>query len=303
MHSSKSDDKNLPPYRGRFAPSPTGELHLGSLAAALASCLQARQNHGEWLVRIEDIDPPREVAGATSKILQALESHGFAWDGPIVYQKDRQRVYEEIVDHLLTRNLAYPCGCTRRDMMMGANGNLIYPGNCRNKPVQGKPPRSVRLRTDNHPIRFNDALQGPYEQRIESTTGDFVIRRGDGLYAYQLAVVVDDAWQEITEVVRGMDLIDSTPRQVHLFACLNLKPPNYAHIPVITGPDGKKLSKSARSAALDPHTPGENVWLALDLLHQKPPLALRKATPGTLWEWALANWSFSALKELTSISL
>ncbi|WP_322111778.1 tRNA glutamyl-Q(34) synthetase GluQRS [Acidihalobacter yilgarnensis] len=295
MHTSGSHART-PPYRGRFAPSPTGPLHLGSLTAALASRLEAHRHNGTWLLRIEDIDRGREVPGAASGILHALDLHGFTWDGPVVYQKNRETAYEEAVDQLLASKLAYPCGCTRRNRVIGSLGSAIYPGTCRQGLPAGRRTRAIRARTHDRPISFSDSLQGNQEQSLESTTGDFVIRRADGWYAYQLAVVVDDAWQGITEIVRGMDLLDSTPRQLYLQHCLQLPTPHYAHLPLVVDQNGNKLSKSTGSAALDPRCPGENLWLALRLLRQNPPTSLCRAPSHALWDWARAHWSPTALQ-------
>lgn len=291
------------PYCGRFAPSPTGPLHLGSLTTALASYLEARQHDGKWLLRIEDIDPPREVAGSSEDIRYTLESHGFCWDGPVIYQKDRMTAYEEALNRLLSMGDAYPCSCTRSELATDLEGHPYYPGTCRNGINAKHRPLSIRLRTHHHPIGFNDVVQGRYEQCLESTTGDFVIRRSDGWFAYQLAVVVDDAAQGVTDVIRGWDLMDSTPRQLYLYECLALPPPRYGHLPILVDPEGRKLGKSLKSVALDPSNPVENLWRALMLLGQAPPLDLRHISVFGLWEWAQAHWSLEVLRGTRTIKV
>ena len=231
------------PYVGRFAPSPTGPLHFGSLVAGVASYLQARARNGQWLLRIEDIDPPREQPGATGLIIEAMERYGFEWDGDIIYQSVSAEEHDAALSTLLEREQAYPCGCSRRDLAEAPRGALgiIYPGTCRAGCDAEE--TAIRLITTNETIQFNDALQGPQSQALERESGDFVIRRRDGLVAYHLAVVVDDALEGVTDVVRGIDLMDSTPRQIWLQRLLGYRTPTYAHIPVITHENGDKLSK------------------------------------------------------------
>ena len=230
-------------YVGRFAPSPTGPLHFGSLVAAVASYLQARAHNGLWLLRIEDIDPPREQPGATDLILKALEAYGFAWDGGVIFQGQSNEAHEAALSRLLEQGMAYPCGCSRKALADAPRGPLgtIYPGTCRNGCDADE--TAIRIRTDDEPITFVDGLQGAQTQRLETESGDFVIRRRDGLIAYQLAVVVDDELEGITEVVRGIDIMESTQRQIWLQKLLGYRTPHYVHIPVITHPDGDKLSK------------------------------------------------------------
>ena len=209
-----------PPYRGRFAPSPTGPLHFGSLVAAVGSWADARAHGGEWLVRMEDLDPPREVPGAADEILRTLEALGLEPDGPVVRQSERGDAYRAALDRLRDRGVLFACGCTRREIadsgLPGSDGGLVYPGTCRNGPPPGRPARALRVRVDDAVIAFDDALQGRVSQDLGRDVGDFVLLRADGFFAYQLAVVVDDAAQGITDVVRGIDLIDSTPRQIFL---------------------------------------------------------------------------------------
>src|SRR5439155_8369804 len=239
-------------YTGRFAPSPTGPLHMGSLIAALASWLDARAAGGQWLVRIEDLDRPRAVPGAADEILRALERLGLHWDGEVVYQSRRDALYSAALDKL--RAHTYWCSCTRREiadssLALATDGAHIYPGTCRARKAPGG--RALRIRTDKEEIRFRDRLQGAQSQVLERDIGDFVLYRADGLFAYQLAVVVDDAAQGITDVVRGADLLDSTPRQIHLQQLLALPTPRYLHVPVALDTAGGKLSKQTAAAPIE----------------------------------------------------
>lgn len=273
------------PYTGRFAPSPTGPLHLGSLVAALASWLDARAAGGRWLVRIEDVDRPREVRGAADEILRQLSALGLDWDGEVTKQVQRAAAYERELGRL--GDATYWCACTRKevgDSALAADGARIYPGTCRNGIADGKTPRAMRVRTDSTPISFTDRVQGECSQSVEREVGDFVLLRADGLHAYQLAVVVDDAEQGVTDVVRGADLLDSTARQIHLQRLLGYAQPRYLHVPVAVTADGEKLSKKtgARAAGV------EDVPCALALLGHPPPpgLAVRE-----MLEWAKMNWN------------
>jgi glutamyl-Q tRNA(Asp) synthetase len=238
------------PYRGRFAPSPTGPLHFGSLVAALGSWLLARQAGGEWLVRIEDLDPPREVPGAAVAQLRALEGFGLAPDGPVLWQSTRGDAYQAALDRLLASGHAFACHCTRA--ALAADGGIhrrCVPGARRVDPA-------VRMRVDDGArVAFEDAIQGRFEQDVATEAGDFVLRRADGPWAYQLAVVVDDAAQGITDVVRGADLLDSTPRQVLLQRALGLPTPRHAHLPLVLDAEGRKLSKSLAALPVDPADP------------------------------------------------
>lgn len=277
-------------YTGRFAPSPTGPLHAGSLVAAVASWVDARAHGGIWRVRIEDLDPPREMPGAASAILRTLEAHALHWDGEVLFQHTRQAAYEAAMETLRSRGQAYDCGCTRREIaavaVQGPEGP-VYPGTCRRGLPPGKAPRALRVRTHDTPIVFTDRLQGPVRQCLETQTGDFVIRRADGLTAYQLAVVVDDAHQGITHVVRGVDLLRSTPRQIHLQRLLGLATPAYLHHPVILDAGGRKLSKQTHAPPVDDARPGENLAAALTFLGLPPP---EPAPPAQLLAWAAARW-------------
>jgi glutamyl-Q tRNA(Asp) synthetase len=243
----------IAPYRGRFAPSPTGPLHFGSLVAAAASFLQARAHKGEWLVRMEDLDPPREMKGAADDILRTLERFGMHWDGAVVYQSARGDAYRDAIERLRELNATYPCACSRKEIadssLSGIDGP-VYPATCRGGLASGRQARATRVRTDGAHVSFHDRWQGKIECDLEREIGDFVVHRADGLMAYQLAVVVDDAAQGITEVVRGADLLWSTPRQLHLQHLLGLPPPSYAHVPAVVNARGEKLSKQTGAAAL-----------------------------------------------------
>ncbi|MDO9624469.1 MAG: tRNA glutamyl-Q(34) synthetase GluQRS [Pseudomonas sp.] len=277
---------NVPAYIGRFAPTPSGYLHFGSLVAALASYLDARSVGGHWLLRMEDLDPPREVAGAQDAILSTLESYGLEWDGELLRQSDRHAEYAALVERLLQQGLAYACTCSRKQLE-GSHG--IYPGTCRDA---GHPTRdaAIRLRVPDASYGFIDRVQGDYRQHLGREVGDFVIRRRDGFYAYQLAVVLDDAWQGITDVVRGADLLDSTPRQLYLQELLGLAHPRYLHVPLIIQPDGHKLGKSYRSPALPSDQAAPLLVRALRALGQALPGELEQARPPELLAWAVSHW-------------
>jgi len=282
-------------YVGRFAPSPTGPLHFGSLVAAVASYLQARINDGRWLLRIEDIDPPREQPGATNEIISALEHHGFEWDGDVIFQSESSDAHQAALTSLIERELAYPCKCSRRDLADAPRGTLgvIYPGTCRNGCDADEV--AIRVRTDDTEIAFDDILQGRLAQHLESESGDFVIRRRDGLIAYHLAVVVDDEIQGVTEIVRGIDLFDSTPRQIWLQQLLGYRTPSYAHIPVITHTDGDKLSKLTGAPGISLHEVEINLVEALNALQQQPPPDLAQSSREEIWSWAIKNWQLGKI--------
>lgn len=256
MPSRRSDDAErydirrsmpTPPVTGRFAPSPTGPLHFGSLAAAVASWLFARRADGRWLVRIEDIDTPRVVPGSADEILAALLRYGLEWDGEIVWQSRRIALYEAALTQLRAKGLVYDCACSRAELQSAASAPLgrepIYPGTCRNGLPPGRTARAIRFRAPDEVIGFDDLLRGWVEENVARSTGDFVVRRADGLFAYQLVVVVDDGEQGVTQVVRGEDLLASTPRQIALQRALGIATPIYAHVPLVVNPDGSKLGK------------------------------------------------------------
>jgi len=282
------------PVIGRFAPSPTGDLHFGSLVAAVGSYLEAKSRGGRWLLRIEDIDPPREVAGSAERIIADLERLGMKPDGPVLYQSQRLKSYQQAIRHLQVHGLAYPCACTRKDLPESG----IYPGTCRNGIAGGKQPRSMRFRLADEVCEFDDRVQGRVQDCPATSSGDFIIRRADGLYAYQLAVVVDDAFQGITEVVRGADLLDSTARQVCLQKALGLPTPKYMHLPVVASADDRKLSKREQADPVKHQDPAYAVARALTFLgHQAPPAYSLQA----LWGWALEHWDRQLIPRRRSI--
>ena len=264
--------RQMSEYVGRFAPSPTGPLHFGSLVAALASYMEARTAKGKWLLRIDDLDRPREQPGAADQILRALERLGFEWDGPVLWQSARLERYHAVLEDLSRRGFAYPCGCSRKeleDSVLAIDGSRIYPGTCRHGLAPGKSRRAVRLRTHSALIGFDDLIQGPVQQRVEREVGDFVLQRADGIYAYQLAVVVDDLDQGVTHVVRGADLLDSTARQIHLQRILGARTPRYAHVPVAVDAAGQKLSKQTGATTIDLADPERELVRARRFLGQR----------------------------------
>ncbi len=282
------------PVIGRFAPSPTGDLHFGSLVSAVGSYLEAKSRGGTWLLRIEDIDPPREVAGSAERIIADLVRLGMVPDGPVLYQSQRLDAYRQATMELQASGLAYRCACTRKDLPKSS----IYPGTCRNGIAAGKEPRSVRFNVADKVCEFDDRLQGRFTDYPARSCGDFIIRRTDGLYAYQLAVVVDDAFQGITEVVRGADLLDSTARQICLQKALGLPTPDYMHLPVAANADDRKLSKRDDADPVTHQDAAHVITQALEFLGQQPP-------PGyslqALWDWALEHWSRESIPHRRSI--
>ncbi len=288
-------------YYGRFAPSPTGPLHFGSLVAATASYLDARANQGQWLVRMEDLDKPREVAGAAQDILDTLRSFGFQWDSEIVYQSQRDEIYRQFLTQLISKNLAYPCACTRKTIQalarMGIDGP-VYPGFCREGLPANKRPRTWRLRVMDNSVEFEDRVQGRQSQVLSQQVGDFVLKRADGLFAYQLAVVVDDALQGVTHIVRGADLLDSTPRQIYLKQQLGLSIPTYAHIPVATNLHGEKLSKQTRAQPVKLRDSGVVLCRVLRFLGMQPPADLAYGSLTELWGWAIHNWQIQQVPKM-----
>jgi glutamyl-Q tRNA(Asp) synthetase len=288
-------------YVGRFAPSPTGPLHFGSLLAAVASYLQAKSRSGLWLLRVEDIDPPRQQAGAVDEILTALERYGFEWDGPVSYQDDNQARHLQVIAELREAGRAYPCSCSRRDLAQARRGPLgaIYPGTCRDGFEGGD--FAIRVRTNGDAIEFIDVLQGRHRQHLESESGDFVILRRDGLIAYHLAVVVDDYVQGITEIVRGIDLLDSTPRQIHLQRMLGYRTPEYLHIPVAENDQGQKLSKLTGAAAIPLDDVRRTLVNSLDALGQQPPPELAESSLNDIWSWAIKHWQAAVMAGQTAI--
>ncbi len=281
------------PYRGRFAPSPTGSLHFGSLVSALGSYLDARSHQGVWLVRMEDLDQTREVKGAAAEILRTLDSFGFEWEGDVVCQSRRTDSYAEALHRLHAVDLAYPCGCTRKEVNLAAHEGIegaVYPGTCSRGLRPGRQARVIRLRTCNSEAGFVDRIQGLVRQNLARDIGDFVLRRADGFHAYQLAVVVDDAWQGITRIVRGADLLLSTPRQIYLQRLLGLSEPDYAHLPLAVDAASRKLSKQSRDAPVERRHPLPVLLQALEHLNQPLPPE-RPVNLDEFWQWAISHWS------------
>ncbi len=283
-------------YRGRFAPSPTGPLHFGSLVAALGSYLEAKTCGGQWLLRMEDVDAPRCSAAAAAEILRTLEAFGLTWDGEAVWQGCRTDAYAAALERLKSAGHVFPCGCTRRELADSAiapDGATIYPGTCRQGLAAGREARAWRLRVGNARIGFDDAIQGRIDSDLACEAGDFILFRADGLFAYQLAVVVDDAAAGITHVVRGADLLASTPRQIFLQQCLGVPTPAYAHLPVAVNAAGEKLSKQTRAEPLDNSRPGPALLAAMRFLGQHPPPGLSAATVQDILAWAVDNWQLA----------
>lgn len=286
-------------YKGRFAPSPTGPLHFGSLVAAVASYLQARCQGGQWFLRIEDLDPPREPAGASQHIIETLRDFGFEWDGEIVFQSQRHAAYLAALDSLAQAQWVYPCSCSRKQVaehgLTGAFG-AIYPGSCRQGPLDVTRPLALRIRCSDERITFKDAIYGAHSSVLSQELGDFVLRRADGLFAYQLAVVVDDAEAGITEVVRGSDLLDNTARQIHLQQCLGLATPHYVHLPLVLNHEGQKLSKQTFAPALKPSAKQALLVAALEFLGQACDSELKKLPLLQIWDHAIKHWSLARVE-------
>lgn len=288
-------------YVGRFAPSPTGPLHAGSLVAALASRLDAHAHHGRWLLRIEDIDRPREMPGATTAIVDALERLGFAHDGEIVFQSRRDPAYRRAFERLQADGFVYPCACTRREIADsmgagdpgvvdpgGARPAGVYPGTCRGGLPPGREARAWRVRVDGHPVHWSDRLVGARSERLDETVGDFIVRRADGQWAYQLAVVVDDGEYGVTDVVRGADLRDSTARQAYLQRLLGLPVPRYLHVPLVVDEHGEKLSKQTGATPIDVRRPIDTLNAALDFLGLG---TVPASELGGWWPRAIERWA------------
>jgi len=298
----------MPPceYVGRFAPSPTGPLHFGSLVAALGSCLDARASGGRWLLRIEDVDEPRCSGAVADDIPRMLEVLGFQWDGPVLWQSQRKARYRDALNALASGGLVYPCACTRREMVdsvVAEDGAAVYPGTCRLGLPAGKPARAWRLRVDDVDIAFEDALQGRRVQNLARQVGDFVLLRADGYFAYQLAVVVDDADQGVTHVVRGADLLGSTPRQIYLQHRLRWPTPAYTHLPIAVNRNGEKLSKQTRASAIDITRSAQQLVAALRFLGQTPPTDLATASVLDVWNWARAEWRLARVPQVMAIPI
>jgi glutamyl-Q tRNA(Asp) synthetase len=271
---------------GRFAPTPSGDLHLGSLYTAVASFLDARAHGGRWLLRIEDLDRPREIAGSADGILRTLEHFGFEWDGAVTRQYDRAERYEEALLALHAQQRTFACACSRAQL----EDELRYPGTCRTRQLPADTPTAARLRVEAGQVQFTDLIQGTYRQNVAEAVGDFILKRRDQIYAYVLAVTVDDAAQGVTHIVRGADLLDNTPRQIYLQRQLGLAEPRYAHVPVLTEADGGKLAKSRRSVRLTADSPLPQLWSVFSLLGLAPPASLAAATISDAWRWAITQW-------------
>lgn len=280
-------------YVGRFAPSPTGPLHVGSLVAAVASYLDARAAGGQWRVRMEDLDRPRCEPGVADTILHQLETYGLLWDGAILYQSQRDDAYAAALAALSKIDTVYPCACTRSQLAHAPRnheGEIIYPGTCRNGLPNGVKARAWRVRVPDASTHLHDRIHGDLQQDLASEVGDFIVKRADGLFAYQLAVVVDDAFQGMTHVVRGADLLWNTPRQIHLQTLLGLPTPAYAHVPLITNSAGQKLSKQTLAPALPERDRGAVLAQVLAVLGHRPPAEMVGADPAALLAWASAHW-------------
>ncbi len=296
-------------YRGRFAPSPTGPLHFGSLVAAVGSYCQAKSQGGEWLVRMEDLDPPREVPGAADDILRTLETYHLNWDGSVLYQSQRLNDYEDALNQLTANGHTFPCACTRKSIAANTENiqtNFalnLYPGTCRNGLAPGATARSTRVRVNSEIVTFHDELQGTREIQLDSDVGDFVVKRADGLFAYHLAVVVDDAFQKISEVVRGTDLLDSTPHHLYLQKLFTFQTPRYVHLPVAVNAQKEKLSKQTYAPAVDITQPGPILEKALIFLGHSPDTDVINAGPETLLKWAVNNWDLERVPKQLTISI
>ncbi len=287
-------------YIGRFAPSPTGFLHLGSLYTALASFLDARAQQGLWLLRIDDLDTPRNVAGSADNILTTLATFGLHWDQSVVYQSQCLDTYHHHLAHLAQQQLIYPCTCSRKTLSALA-ASAIYPQFCRHNNTAFANPHALRIKTDNRLITFNDQLQGDISHQLATQHGDFILKRKDHIIAYQFAVVIDDHYQQINHVVRGFDLLDATPKQIYLQQQLGFVTPTYMHLPLIVDEHGYKLSKQTQAAAVDITAPHKTLFKLLCLLQQNPPAELQHSTVTELLAWAIAHWQPQLLTNIQTL--
>ena len=283
------------PGRGRFAPSPTGELHFGSIVAAVASFLDARSRGDEWLVRIDDIDARRVAPGASAAIVRELERLGLHWDGDIVHQSARTDLYAAALEALQAGGHCFPCACTRREV-----GGRVYPGTCRDGVPAGREARSVRVRAGAGSIGIEDLVQGPCRQDLDRDIGDFLVYRADGVFAYHLATAFDDTEQGITRVVRGADLLISTLPQVYLQDLLSRRRPEYAHVPVATNRKGEKLGKRTRAPPTRLRPASLVAWDALRFLAHSPPARLAGTPPEELWSWAIGEWDLARVPRVAA---
>ncbi|MBT8119520.1 MAG: tRNA glutamyl-Q(34) synthetase GluQRS [Gammaproteobacteria bacterium] len=292
---------NADKYIGRFAPSPTGPVHFGTLLAAVGSYLQAKKNNGDWIIRMEDVDITRKVDGSDLEILHTLEAFGFEWQGEVLYQSKQTECYRYALEQLIEQSLVFPCICSRKQLVESGSG--IYPGTCRTRSLQEKSDHALRLLAEDITIEFDDLVMGRRSQNMASQCGDFVIKRRDGLFAYQLAVVVDDQLQDITEVVRGADLLDSTPRQIYLQQLLGYSTPGYCHLPLAVDAAGNKISKSEGAARVDIKNRESLLRHVLDFLGQKPPADLCDADISEIWKWATEHWDIDLVSAANKIPL
>ena len=296
-------------YRGRFAPSPTGPLHFGSLIAAVGSYLQAKYYNGDWLIRIDDIDPPREQKGATKDILKTLEDFGFEWDAEVLYQSARQKHYQEAVDELIGQSKAYFCSCSRKSILQktkhqNEHRETVYPGFCRDSSLQkleNSSHLSTRLRSNKGSITFLDKHLGLQKFDIEKDIGDFILQRRDGYFSYHLASGIDDAEQNITEVVRGSDLLSCTPSQIIVQQTLELESPQYCHLPIAVNKTGQKLSKQNHAAAINTKNSMDLLYKTLKFLGQMPPIELLEGDQNDIWHWAKAHWRLDLVPQKQQI--
>jgi len=284
-------------YRGRFAPTPSGPLHFGSIVTALGSYLDAKSNKGKWFVRIDDIDQSRKKFNADKIILNQLKQLGLIWDEPVVYQTQQINLYEIALKNLKNLKCVFPCDCPRNKIK-----NLVYPGTCRNKIAILNSNHSIRIRIDNSKISVADRLQGFYTQSIESEIGDFIIKRADGHFAYHLATVIDDNEQKITDIVRGFDLLDSTPRQVFLQKKLKYDEPNYLHLPIAIDSTGRKISKADKETTSVISSPTIVLVNVLRFLGHCPPDGIENTNTETILKWGIENWNVDLLPKKSKIN-
>lgn len=293
-------------YRGRFAPSPSGPLHYGSLVTAVASYLQARSHNGQWLIRIENIDPERESKGATQSILQTLKDYGFSWDSKPILQSKQANLHRHIALKLLNNNQAYACRCSRKDLSGSAqygSMGLIYPGNCAHKNLTYQRETTLRVRVNDTHIKYIDNNFGKQQCDLPQQSGDYVIYRADNLPSYILAASIDDLFEQYTEVVRGADLLAITPRQIHLSQLIKNRVPSFLHTPIITHENGDKLSKQTHAPALKKHHARSGLLFALTDLGQEPPSNLQWRPVWVIWEWAINHWQQDKIPTLKTIPL
>jgi glutamyl-Q tRNA(Asp) synthetase len=289
------------PYKGRFAPSPTGPVHYGTLIAAAGSYLQAKKNNGEWLIRMEDVDTTRKIDGADTDILRTLELFGFEWDGEVIYQSRQTEYYDQALEQLISKSLVFPCSCSRK--LLARSNRNIYPGICRQRRLPEHNKHALRVIANNVNIEFNDAVMGKQSQNIKQQCGDFIVKRRDGLFAYQLAVVVDDAMQNISEIVRGADLLDSTPRQIYLQQLLHYPTPDYCHLPLAVDATGNKISKSEGASKINLDNRKKLLISVLGFLGQQPPADLFESNINDIWTWAVKHWQIKRVPAIKAIRL